>query len=57
MAERVSGWVWGAPMLVLIVTIGVLLMVRLRCLPLRRVGQGLRLALRDTEGQGGAVIV
>ncbi|MCI8526648.1 MAG: sodium:alanine symporter family protein [Oscillospiraceae bacterium] len=54
-AERVSGWVWGAPMLVLIVTIGVLLMVRLRCLPLRRVGQGLRLALRGGEEGPGEV--
>lgn len=41
---KVSGWVWGLPLIVLLVGTGAYYMVILRAVPLRRLGEALHLA-------------
>lgn len=51
MLERIGSAVWGWPMMILLVGVGVLFTVRLRGLQFRRLGQALRLIFRRAEGE------
>jgi AGCS family alanine or glycine:cation symporter len=55
--DRISGWVWGAPLLVLLVGTGVYLTILLRGLQFRELGHSLWLALvkRKEEGAEGDI--
>jgi amino acid carrier protein len=47
-----NGWVWGPPMLVLILGVGFFLMIGLRLMPLIKLGFGFRMLWRGRVGQG-----
>ncbi len=49
----VSAFVWGVPLLVLLLGTGLYLMVGLRFLPWRRLGYGVRMTLRGRKAQEG----
>ncbi len=48
----INGWVWGVPMLVLILGTGLYLMLGLRFMPLRNIGRAFRM-LFDDRGRSG----
>lgn len=53
--EAISGWVWGLPLIFLLVGTGAYYMVILRAMPVRRLGQALHLAFiqrRDPDADG-----
>ncbi|PCK03534.1 MAG: sodium:alanine symporter family protein [Alteromonadaceae bacterium] len=52
--KAVSGFVWGPPMLLAIMGVGVFLTVRIRAVSLRKIPHGIRLLLdgRSTKGEG-----
>lgn len=45
----INGWVWGVPMLVLILGTGLYLMLGLRLMPLRNIGRGFRMLFDDKD--------
>lgn len=47
-----NGWVWGPPMLVLILGVGFFLMLGLRLMPLIKLGFGFRMLWRGRSSQG-----
>ena len=53
--RRVSEWVWGVPMILLIVAIGVIFTVRLRGIQIRRLRQALQDTVRGEAGAAGEV--
>ena len=50
--RAVGDWVWGWPLMLLFLFVGALYMVRLRGLPLRRLGKALGLIFHKNEAQG-----
>lgn len=50
--ERLCGLLWSWPLLGLILGTGLYLTLRLRCLPLRQLGRGVRLSLRSGGADG-----
>lgn len=50
--EEINGVVWGTPMLVLILGVGLFLQMGLRLMPILRIGTGFRLLAKGREGQG-----
>lgn len=55
LVSEIDGYVWGVPMIVLIISCGLLLTVRLGLLQVRRLGLALRLMFRDEESGSGEV--
>ena len=55
MLGTIDGYVWGIPMLVLIMGTGLLLTVRSGCLQLRRLGKALKYMVCNEEGGEGEV--
>ena len=55
LVSKIDGYVWGVPLIVLIMFCGLFLTVRLGLLQVRRLGLALRLMLRDEEGGSGEV--
>lgn len=53
--STIDGYVWGLPLIVLIMSCGVLLSVRLGFLQLRRLGTALRYMVKNEEGGSGEV--
>ena len=53
--DTIDGWVWGIPMMVLIVGIGVLLSCRMGFLQFRKLGTALTYAVNNEEGGEGDV--
>lgn len=49
---RLGDLVWGWPLMLLFLFVGLLYMLRLRGLPLRRLGRAMHLILRRQEGEG-----
>lgn len=52
LVATINGWVWGVPMLVLILGTGLYLMLGLRFMPLRNIGRGFRMLFDDKEPSG-----
>ncbi len=50
--ERVSNFLWGPVMIMTIIGIGLYLMIKLRFLPLRQLGFGMKSILKKEEGTG-----
>ena len=48
----INGWVWGVPMLVLILGTGLYLMLGLRFMPLRNIGRAFRMLFDDKQSSG-----
>ncbi|MBB3046280.1 AGCS family alanine or glycine:cation symporter [Litorivivens lipolytica] len=54
LVATINGWVWGVPMLALILGTGLYLMLGLRFMPLRNIGRGFRMLFdkKDTDSDG-----
>ena len=52
LVATINGWVWGVPMLVLILGTGLYLMLGLRFMPLRNIGRAFRMLFDDKESSG-----
>ena len=48
----INGWVWGPPMLILILGTGLYLSIGLKAMPLHRLGYGFRMLWRGRKEQG-----
>ena len=53
--EKIDGWVWGIPLIVLILTTGIWLTIRLRLLQVRKLPQALKYMFQNEEGGEGEV--
>ena len=53
--DKIDGWVWGIPMMVLIMGVGILLSFRMGFLQFRHLGIALRYAVSNEEGGEGDV--
>ena len=51
--SRIDGFVWGLPLIVLIMACGILLSIRLRFLQVRRLGTALKYMVSSEEGGEG----
>ena len=55
MLNTIGGWVWGVPMMVLIMGVGLLLSFRLGFLQFRQLGKALKYMVKNEEGGEGDV--
>lgn len=53
--EMIDGWVWGVPLIVLILAVGIYLTIRLRGLQIRKLPKALKYMVRNEEGGEGEV--
>lgn len=53
--EKIDGWVWGIPLIVLILATGIWLTIRLRLLQVRKLPQALKYMFQNEEGGEGEV--
>lgn len=53
--EMIDGWVWGVPLIVLILTVGIYLTIRLRVLQIRKLPKALKYMVCNEEGGEGEV--
>lgn len=53
--EMIDGWVWGVPLIVLILAVGIYLTIRLRGLQVRKLPKALKYMVRNEEGGEGEV--
>ena len=53
--EKIDGWVWGIPLIVLILATGIWLTIRLRLLQVRKLPQVLKYMFQNEEGGEGEV--
>ena len=53
--SRIDGYVWGLPLIILIMACGVLLTVRLRLLQVRKLGKALKYMVKNEEDGSGEV--
>lgn len=53
--EKIDGWVWGIPLIVLILATGIRLTIRLRLLQVRKLPQALKYMFQNEEGGEGEV--
>lgn len=53
--EMIDGWVWGVPLIVLILAVGIYLTIRLRVLQIRKLPKALKYMVRNEEGGEGEV--
>lgn len=51
--NTINGVVWGPPMLILILGVGLFLSVGLKMMPILRIGTGFRLMLKGTKARKG----
>ncbi len=51
LVTSVSDWVWGAPLIILILAAGIYLTIRVRCLQVRHLGKALKFMFKN-EGDG-----
>ena len=52
--SAINGFVWGPPMLVLILGTGLLLQIRLKLMPILRIPTGFRMVWRGRQSRRGA---
>ena len=53
--EMIDGWVWGVPLIVLILAVGIYLTIRLRGLQIRKLPKALKYMVHNEEGGEGEV--
>lgn len=53
--EMIDGWVWGVPLIVLILAVGIYLTIRLRVLQIRKLPKALKYMVRNEENGEGEV--
>ncbi len=53
--EMIDGWVWGVPLIVLILAVGIYLTIRLRVLQIRKLPKALKYMVCNEEGGEGEV--
>lgn len=53
--EMIDGWVWGVPLIVLILAVGIYLTIRLRVLQIRKLPKALKYMVHNEEGGEGEV--
>ena len=53
--EKIDGWVWGIPLIVLILATGIWLTIRLRLVQVRKLPQALKYMFQNEEGGEGEV--
>lgn len=53
--EMIDGWVWGVPLIVLILAVGIYLTIRLRVLQIRKLPKALKYMVRNEEDGEGEV--
>ncbi|MBQ8300372.1 MAG: sodium:alanine symporter family protein, partial [Clostridia bacterium] len=51
----IDGWVWGIPLILLIILTGIYLTVRVRGLQVRHLGKALKFMVKNEEGGEGEV--
>lgn len=54
-ALQLSDWVWGIPLIVLLMVVGILLSVRMRFLQIRQLPRALKFMVQNEEGASGEV--
>lgn len=53
--ETIDGFVWGVPLIVLIMTVGIMLTIRLRVLQVHQLPKALKFMVKNEEGRQGQV--
>ncbi len=53
--DKIDGWVWGIPLIVLILAAGIYLTIRVRGLQVRHLGKALKFMIKNEEGGEGEI--